>query len=51
MSSDKKQAIIALMQMIKANEEKTQKDKKLREWFTKLNKDLSTAIDDLRKGA
>ncbi|AEF93719.1 hypothetical protein Desca_0839 [Desulfotomaculum nigrificans CO-1-SRB] len=49
--SEKEHAIKALMEMIKQNELRQEKQQELREWFTSLNADLMKAIRSLQQGA
>ncbi|WP_041274527.1 hypothetical protein [Desulforamulus reducens] len=47
--SEKEKAIMALTQMIAQNEARLQKQTELRDWFTRLNRDLLKAIETLHQ--
>ncbi|GAB6181555.1 hypothetical protein JCM14036_28740 [Desulfotomaculum defluvii] len=47
--SEKEKAVKALSEMIKQNEDRLQKQGELRDWFTRLNKDLQKAIRTLQQ--
>jgi len=49
--SDKDQAIKALTQMIRANNEKAEQNQELKDWFNNLNLDLMQAVESLRRNA
>ncbi len=47
--SDKEFAIKALIQMIRSNNEKAEKNQELKDWFNSLNLDLMQAVESLRR--
>ncbi len=49
--SDKELAINALIQMIRSNYEKAEKNRDLKDWFNNLNLDLMQAVESLRRSA
>ncbi len=47
--SDKELAINALIQIIRSNNEKAEKNQELKDWFNNLNLDLMLAVESLRR--